>query len=86
MFADIIEGMDEMTSDEYRTALERSLIDRQQSRRKMGIVGNKSSWDYLNSISPGDTGPLRKDIYGDESAAESSAAPAKKNFSPYGQS
>lgn len=77
----IIEGMEEMTSDEYRTALERSLIDRQQARRKMGIVGNKSSWDYLNSISPGDTGPLRKDIYGESEAEE----PAQKSFKPYGQ-
>ena len=73
-----------MTSDEYRTALERSLIDRQQARRKMGIVGNKSSWDYLNSISPGDTGPLRKDIYGSNEEEDEVQAP-KKNYKPFGQ-
>ena len=72
--------MEDMTSDEYRTALERSLIDRQQARRQAGIVGNKSSWDYLNSISPGDTGVLKKDIYGDDGKPES-----KGNFKPYGQ-
>ena len=60
----IIEGMDEMDSDEYRLALQQSLIDRQARRRSSGAAGNRSSLDYLNSISGG-TGMLRNDAKSD---------------------
>lgn len=56
----IIEGMDEMTSDEYRLALQQSLIDRQRARRAEGKVGNRGSLDYLHSLSPGGTDSQRR--------------------------
>jgi len=56
----IIDGMDEMTSDEYRLALQQSLIDRQRDRKKSGAaVGNRSTWNYLNQLT-GESGVLKK--------------------------
>lgn len=43
-------GMDDMTSDEFRLSLQQSLIDRQRQRRESGIVGNRSSADYLRNL------------------------------------
>ena len=46
----VIPGMDEMTGEEYRKALQESVSDR-QSRRKAGdIVGNMQSNNYLDSL------------------------------------
>lgn len=46
----VIPGMDEMSAEEYRDALQRSVSERQARRRASGIVGNKSSHDYLSSL------------------------------------
>jgi hypothetical protein len=56
----IIPGMDEMSSDEYRLALQQTLIDQQAERKKAGSYGNRNTWDYLNNLS-GDTGVLKRD-------------------------
>lgn len=57
----IIEGMDEMTSDEYRLALQQSIIDKQRARRAAGKVGARGSLDYMNSLSPDDTDAQERD-------------------------
>jgi len=55
----IIPGMDEMAPEEYRKALQESIIARQDRRRSKGAYGNRNTWDYLNNLS-GDTGVLKK--------------------------
>lgn len=54
----IIPGMDEMSSDEYRLALQQTLIDQQAERKKAGVYGNRNTWNYLNNLS-GDSGVLK---------------------------
>ena len=56
----IIPGMDAMSPEEYQTALQQSIIDRQSERKKSGVYGNRYTWDYLNNLS-GDSGVLKKD-------------------------
>jgi len=56
----IIPGMDEMSPEEYRDALQQSIIARQDERKSSGTYGNRNTWDYLNNLS-GDTGYLKKD-------------------------
>lgn len=46
----IIPGMDEMTGEEYRAALQRSVIERQQRRKDSGVTGNRATWDYLKQL------------------------------------
>lgn len=47
----IIEGMDEMTTDEYRLALQQSIIDRQTERRQSGAaLGGRGTSDYFSSL------------------------------------
>lgn len=46
----VIPGMDEMTGEEYRAALQRSVSDRQARRRQSGMVGNRSSQNYLDNL------------------------------------
>ena len=46
----IIEGMDEMTSEEYRAALDKTIVDRLRQRREAGVVGSQSSSNYLESL------------------------------------
>lgn len=46
----VIAGMDEMTPEQYREALQKSVSDRQARRRKMGIVGNQASGNYLDNL------------------------------------
>lgn len=46
----VIPGMDEMTGEEYRDALQRSVIERQARRRGSGLVGNRSSQNYLDNL------------------------------------
>ena len=60
----IIPGMDEMSPEEYRVALQKSISDRQSVRKSTGTYGNRNTWDYLNNLS-GDTGVLKKDILED---------------------
>lgn len=55
----IIPGMDEMSPAEYQKELQRSVIERQARRKSTGVTGNRSSWDYLNSLT-GETGVLKK--------------------------
>lgn len=57
----IIEGMDEMTTDEYRLALQQSIIDKQNERRKSGAaLGGRGTSDYINSLGS-QGGMFRKD-------------------------
>lgn len=45
-----IPNMDEMSPEEYREALQRTVIEAQRARRSKGIVGNRSSTGYLDSL------------------------------------
>ena len=56
----VIPGMDEMEPEEYRKALQQSIIDRQTNRKKSGRYGNRATWDYLNNLT-GESGVLRDD-------------------------
>lgn len=56
----IIPGMDAMSPEEYRVALQQSIIDRQKERKASGKYGNRNTWDYLNNLS-GDRGVLKKE-------------------------
>lgn len=53
----VIPGMDEMTPEEYREKLQSSVSARQAKRReeaiKSGIIGNRSSNGYLDTLSRG---------------------------------
>lgn len=51
----VIPGMDEMTGEEYRKALQASVTARQTQRYKNrgGIVGNRAAHDYLSSLGYG---------------------------------
>lgn len=53
----IIPGMDEMTGEEYRKALQASVTARQTQRYKNrgGIVGNRAAHDYLSTLGYGGT-------------------------------
>lgn len=48
----IIPGMEEMSPEEYRAALQKSVIDRQSNRHKGrdGMVGNRAAHQYLDSL------------------------------------
>jgi hypothetical protein len=48
----IIPGMDEMSPEEYRAALQKSVIDRQSKRHsgRQGMVGNRAAHQYLDSL------------------------------------
>jgi hypothetical protein len=58
----IIPGMDEMSPEEYRAALQKSVSDRQANRHKNGVTGNRATWDYLQHLS-GESGVLKKEVY-----------------------
>lgn len=45
----VIDGMDEMTGEEYRAALQESVSARQRKRRA-GTIGNLSSNNYLDNL------------------------------------
>jgi uncharacterized protein YaaQ len=45
-----IPGMDEMSPEEYRDALQKSVSDRQSMRKRRGTVGNMSSQSYLDQL------------------------------------
>jgi len=46
----VIPGMDEMTGEEYRKALQESVSARQSVRKAGEVTGNRSSNNYLNSL------------------------------------
>ena len=46
----VIPGMDEMSPEEYRAALQKSVSDRQARRRHSGVVGNQASGNYLDNL------------------------------------
>ena len=50
----VLEGMDEMTADEYQKALEQAVMDRAKARRKSGQHGNRGTWDYLRHLQGGE--------------------------------
>lgn len=51
----IIPGMDEMSPEEYRKALQKSVSDRQTRRResRSGVVGNRAALQYLDQLGYG---------------------------------
>jgi hypothetical protein len=55
-----IEGMEEMSSDEYMAALQDRVINTQRERRRSGQAGSRGSWSYLNSLSGNSNGILNK--------------------------
>lgn len=48
----IIPGMEEMTGEEYRKALQQTVSARQEERRRAtgGMIGNKAAHDYLDQL------------------------------------
>jgi hypothetical protein len=56
----IIPGMDEMNTEEYREALQKSISDRQTKRKGTGNYGNRQTWDYLNNLNGVASGPSKK--------------------------
>jgi hypothetical protein len=57
----VIPGMDEMSPEEYQAALQRSVLEQQQARKRNGITtGNRATWDYLNNLT-GQSGALKND-------------------------
>jgi hypothetical protein len=46
----VIPGMDEMTGEEYRQALQESVSSRQSMRREGDVTGNLSSNNYLDNL------------------------------------
>jgi len=57
----VIPNMDEMSPEEYREALQKSIFDRQSKRKESGSYGNRQTWDYLNNLTGGGSGPLKKE-------------------------
>mmetsp|Transcript_26447 Transcript_26447/g.29670 ORF Transcript_26447/g.29670 Transcript_26447/m.29670 type:complete len:290 (-) Transcript_26447:164-1033(-) len=57
----VIPNMDEMSPEEYREALQQSIFDRQSKRKESGSYGNRQTWDYLNNLTGGGSGPLKKE-------------------------
>ena len=46
----VIEGMEQMSPEEYREALQKSVSARQERRRQSGVVGNLQSNNYLDNL------------------------------------
>jgi hypothetical protein len=57
----MLEGMDEMSPEEYRDKLQASVSARQDARKKSGAYGNRQSWNYLSSLTGEVEGPLKRD-------------------------
>jgi hypothetical protein len=55
-----LEGMDEMSPEEYRDKLQKSVSDRQDARKKSGEYGNRQSWSYMSSLTGEVDGPLKR--------------------------
>jgi hypothetical protein len=66
----VLPGMDEMSPDEYQAALRQMVIDQHWERKKSGAYGNRSPWDYLNSLS-GESGMFTDEaVFGDQTDKE----------------
>jgi hypothetical protein len=52
--------MDEMSPEEYRDKLQKSVSDRQDARKKSGEYGNRQSWSYMSSLTGEVDGPLKR--------------------------
>lgn len=61
----IIPGMDEMSPEEYQKELQRSVIEAQAERKRSGVTGNRSTWDYLNQLTGGGPGILKAQVGGE---------------------
>jgi hypothetical protein len=59
----IIPNMEQMTPAEYQSELQRTVIEHQKVRRATGVTGNRSSWNYMNTLNSNDTGVLKKEMY-----------------------
>ena len=59
----IIPNMEQMTPAEYQEELQRTVIEHQKVRRATGVTGNRSSWNYMNSLNANDTGVMKKEMY-----------------------
>ena len=46
----VIDGMDEMTPEEYQVAIQEAVSARQRQRRQSGTVGNQTSQNYLDRL------------------------------------
>ena len=58
----VIPGMDEMSGEEYRAALQKTISDRQARRiRESGVYGNVRANDYLNTLGGAGTAKKRWD-------------------------
>jgi hypothetical protein len=56
----LLEGMEEMTPEEYRYKLQKSVSDRQEQRKLSGKYGNRQTWDYLSSLTGNVEGALKR--------------------------
>jgi hypothetical protein len=45
-----LDGMDEMTPEEYQEAIQEAVSARQRQRRAAGVVGNQSAQNYLDAL------------------------------------
>mmetsp|Transcript_32729 Transcript_32729/g.43490 ORF Transcript_32729/g.43490 Transcript_32729/m.43490 type:complete len:275 (-) Transcript_32729:347-1171(-) len=65
----VIPGMDEMSPEEYREALQKSVSDRQEQRRlaRSGVVGNRAAHSYLDQLG---WGGASKNLSGENSKDE----------------
>ena len=52
-----------MTPAEYQYELQRTVIEHQNVRRATGVTGNRSTWNYMNTLNSNDTGALKKEMY-----------------------
>mmetsp|Transcript_35592 Transcript_35592/g.70062 ORF Transcript_35592/g.70062 Transcript_35592/m.70062 type:complete len:137 (-) Transcript_35592:121-531(-) len=46
----VIPGMEDMSPEEYRTALQKSVSDRQAKRTRDGLTGNRAAHNYLEQL------------------------------------
>ena len=77
----VIPGMEEMTGEEYRKALQKSVSDRQEQRRqsRSGVVGNRAAHDYLNDLG---WGGASESLAASGASTANDSAP-KKSHNPF---
>ena len=77
----VIPGMEEMTGEEYRKALQKSVSDRQEQRRqsRSGVVGNRAAHDYLNDLG---WGGASQSLAASGTSTANDSAP-KKSHNPF---
>ena len=51
----LLDGMDDMSPEEYRAALQKNVIERQSGRKgsREGVVGNRAALQYLDQLGDG---------------------------------